>query len=150
MIDPHSLERYSLFGGLLPDQIERILPLLEQETHEEGARIIVQGTPNDRIRFILEGRVSVVKDGLILCDYGEGDAFGEMAVLDVMPSVATVVARAPTRVMSISNRALHEIYKRDPALFAMLIMNLARELSRRLRAMDEKAVQKESPFSEWA
>ncbi|HOX48993.1 MAG TPA: hypothetical protein PLG14_07370 [Spirochaetales bacterium] len=43
----------------------------------------------------------------------------------------------PTRVAIISNSALHEIYKADPRIFAIIIMNLARDIARRLRRMDE-------------
>jgi CRP-like cAMP-binding protein len=139
MIQSSSLQKYSLFGGLLEDQIDKILPLMEQESYEAGGDIIVEGTPNDRIRFILEGQVAVVKESLILSEFKEGDAFGEMEVLDVMPSVATIKALTPTKVMSISNRALREIYKLDIKAFALILMNLSRDLSRRLRHMDERA-----------
>ncbi|MDR2029096.1 MAG: cyclic nucleotide-binding domain-containing protein [Treponema sp.] len=140
MVESSSLQKYSLFGGLLTDQIDQIRPLMEQESYESGADIIVEGTPNDKIRFILEGRVAVLKGDIILSEFGEGDAFGEMEVLDVMPSVATIRALSATRVMSISNRALREIYKTDAKSFSLMIMNLARDLSRRLRRMDERAV----------
>ena len=40
---------------------------------------------------------------------------------------------------AISNRALRDIYKADVSTFSMIIMNLARDLSRRLRRMDELA-----------
>jgi CRP-like cAMP-binding protein len=144
MVESSSLQKYSLFGGLLEDQINRIRPLMEQESYESGVDIIVEGTPNDKIRFILEGRVAVLKGKIILSEFGEGDAFGEMEVLDVMPSVATIKALTPTKVMSISNRALREIYSIDAKSFSLMIMNLARDLSRRLRRMDERVVSKVS------
>jgi CRP-like cAMP-binding protein len=149
MIEPEALQRYSFFGGLQKEQIEKILPLMEHETFEAGETIIAEGTRNDRIRFILDGRVAIVKEGLILFEFGEGITFGEMEVLDIMPSAASSIAKTTTAVISLSNRALHEIYKEDVKIFAMLIMNLARDLSRRLREMDEKVV-KESPFMEWS
>ena len=33
MVKPSSLQKYSLFGGLLEEQIDRILPLMEMETY---------------------------------------------------------------------------------------------------------------------
>jgi CRP-like cAMP-binding protein len=71
-----------------------------------------------------------------------------MEVLDVMPSVATIKAITPTQVMSISNHNLRQIYRNDIKVFALIIMNLARDISRRLRNTDEKAT-KESPHMEW-
>jgi hypothetical protein len=41
--------------------------------------------------------------------------------------------------MSISNKSLREIYKTDTKIFSMVIMNLARDLSRRLRRMNDRA-----------
>ncbi|MDR1211099.1 MAG: cyclic nucleotide-binding domain-containing protein [Spirochaetaceae bacterium] len=139
MIEARTLQRYSLFGGLLAEQIDLIRPFMERESFQAGDDIIVEGTPNDRIRFILDGRVEVLKEKIKLYEFGEGDVFGEMEVLDVMPSAATIRVLSPASVMSISNRALREIYRADIKVFAILIMNLARDISRRLRKMDEKA-----------
>jgi CRP-like cAMP-binding protein len=138
MIDPTALQKYSLFGGLEEDQIDRILPLMEYETYEAGNIIIAEGTPNDKIRFIIEGLVAVVKDDVELIKFKEGDFFGEMEVLDVMPSAATIKAQSLTHVLSISNRSLRDIYKIDIKAFSLILMNLARDLSRRLRRMDER------------
>ncbi|MDR3161503.1 MAG: cyclic nucleotide-binding domain-containing protein [Spirochaetaceae bacterium] len=140
MIESSALQKYSLFGGLLDDQIEKILPLMGHEFYEEGSDIIVEGQPNDRIRFILEGRVEVSTHGVVLYEFKEGDVFGEMEILDVMPAAATARALCATQVMSISNTALREIYKIDSTSFAMIIMNLARDLSRRLRHLNQRVL----------
>lgn len=137
MVDSASLQKYSLFGGLVKEQIERIRPLLGQEGYAAGENIIVEGDRNDRIRFILEGRVAIIRDAVVLNELGEGETFGEMEVLDVMPSVASVRALVPTRVATISNKMLRDVYKMDAGIFSLVIMNLARDLSRRLRRMDE-------------
>jgi CRP-like cAMP-binding protein len=147
MIEPVAFKKYSLFGGLLEEQIARIVPFMEEETYGPGDDIIVEGTLNDRIRFILEGRVAVVKNAIILSEFSEGDSFGEMEVLDVMPSIATIRALSDIKVMSISNKALREIYKIDIKAFSLIIMNFARDLSRRLRRMVERAVFKSTTSS---
>jgi CRP-like cAMP-binding protein len=149
MVDSSTLQKCALFGGLLQEQIETVLPLMEHETYDTGDNVIVEGDQNDKIRFIVEGRVVVTKKGRILFEFGEGESFGEMEVLDIMPSAATIRAKIPTSVMSLSNKSLHDIYKKDINVFAMLIMNLARDVSRRLRTMDEK-IAEESPFLEWS
>ena len=140
MLSQNELQRYALFGGLPEEQIEKILPLMEKEEYKAGDDIIVEGKPNDKIRFILEGRVTVTKEGLFLCEFKDGDVFGEMEVLEIMPSDASIKAQCAVTVMSISNRALREIYKSDIKTFSMIIMNLARDLSRRLRRMNERAL----------
>jgi CRP-like cAMP-binding protein len=136
MIDTASLQKYSLFGGLLPEEIERIRPLMGRQDFPAGELVMREGQANDRIHFIVEGRVEVSRRGVVLVELGEGETFGEMELLDVMPSAATVKALSPLSVATISNKAIHEIFRMDPRSFALIIMNLARDLSRRLRRMD--------------
>jgi CRP-like cAMP-binding protein len=139
MVDTASLQKYSLFGALLPEEIEKLLPFLVGEEFEAGDDIIVEGRPNDRMYFVLEGRFEVWKSGVRLIELGEGETFGEMEILDVMPSVATVRALTHARLAMISNRAIHSIFHLDARIFGVLMMNLARDLSRRLRHMDDVA-----------
>jgi CRP-like cAMP-binding protein len=148
MIDTSVLGKYSLFDGLEEDQIQSIVPLIEQENYVAGTDIIVEGTHVGKIRFILDGRVAVVKNGVILMELDEGSVFGEMEVVDVQPAEATVKALATTRVMTISIDALGDIYEKDLKTYSFILMNLARDISRRLRRMDLLA-SKESPPMEW-
>jgi len=137
MVNAKMLQKYSLFGGLLEDQIEKIIPLMEQENYTPGNVIIAEGSPNNKILFIIEGRVSIIKGDTVIYDLAEGNTFGEMEVLDVMPCAATIKAVTDVTVMSISNIALREIYKNDIKSYSLLLMNLARDVSRRLRVANE-------------
>jgi len=147
MVKPEALQRYSLFGGIEKEQIEAILHVMQHEKFQPDEIIIAEGNANDKIYFIIEGQVSVTKQDFQLSRFNEGEAFGEMEVLDVMPATATIKSLTPVTTMSISNKGLREIYKIDIKTFSLLIMNLARDLSRRLRRMDEKLALSESkPF----
>jgi len=137
MVKPDVLQKYSLFGGLEEEQIENIIPLMQKQNFEPDEIIITEGMPNDKIFFLIEGRVEVKKEGIVLTNFNEGEAFGEMEVLDVMPAIASIKALTRAATISISNKTLHDIYKMDIKAFSLLLMNLARDLSRRLRKMDE-------------
>ncbi|PKL05238.1 MAG: cyclic nucleotide-binding protein [Spirochaetae bacterium HGW-Spirochaetae-9] len=139
MIDTNALQKYSLFGGVLPEQIERIKPLFGYARYDADETPMREGDPNDKIYFIIGGRISVSKRGIVIAELGEGETFGEMELIDIMPSIATITALEPLEVVTISNRALYEISKIDTKAFALMVMNLARDLSRRLRRMDELA-----------
>ena len=132
------LQKYALFGGLMEEQIQGILPFMNKEKFEAEDIIITEGTLSDKIYFILEGQVAVIKREVYLARFCEGEAFGEMEVLDVMPAAASIKAITPVTAMTISNKALGEIYKNDITTFSLVVMNLARDLCRRLRKMDEK------------
>ena len=148
MLDSSVLVKYSLFNGLEQEQINSILPLMNEESYEAGTDIITQGDRNEKIHFVLEGRVAVKKGVIILTVLEKGSTFGEMEVLDVMPAEATITTLKNTRVLTLSIDALAEIYESDLKIYSFLLMNLARDLSRRLRRMDVKMAGN-SPHMEW-
>ncbi|MDR2376617.1 MAG: cyclic nucleotide-binding domain-containing protein, partial [Treponema sp.] len=84
MIKPSELQRYSLFGGLMREQIDGIFTLMKHEQYEAGQDLIAEGEENGRVVFIFSGRVAVIKNGLVLMEFKEGDTVGEMEVLDMM------------------------------------------------------------------
>ncbi len=67
---------------------------------------------------------------------GPGDWFGEMSILDVQPRSATVRVLAPARLLRISAIDLDALYRHDTKAYAIIVLNIARELSRRLRVAD--------------
>jgi CRP-like cAMP-binding protein len=137
MTDAKSLQKYSLFGGILEEHIEKIIPLMAEERYSPGDIIIAQGTPNDRIYLIIEGSVSIMRGEATMFDLDAGNTFGEMEVLDIMPCAATIKAVTGVNVLSLSNASLRKIYQNDIKTYALLIMNIARDLSRRLRVADD-------------
>jgi CRP-like cAMP-binding protein len=145
MIESGTLQKYSLFGGLDEEQVNTILPLLKQETFEPNELIITEGKPNDKVYFLISGQVAVVKKDIMLTRFCEGDAFGEVEVLDVMAAAASIKSTTQVKTLSISNKTLREIYKIDIKIFSLIIMNLARDLSRRLRRMDDLMASTSSP-----
>ncbi|HTA89242.1 MAG TPA: cyclic nucleotide-binding domain-containing protein, partial [Polyangiaceae bacterium] len=67
---------------------------------------------------------------------GPGDWFGEMSIVDIQPRSATVRALAPSRLLRISAADLDALYRYDLRSYSLIVLNLARELSRRLRVAD--------------
>jgi len=137
MVDIEALQKYSFFGGLLPDQIGIVRGLLGFQSFDEGTEIVAEGKDNDRIYFILEGRVLVSKRDRPIAEIGEGEIFGQMEILEVMPSTASVRALSPLKTAVLTSRSLYRLSHEDIRVFAITMMNLARDLSRHLRRMDE-------------
>jgi CRP-like cAMP-binding protein len=138
MTKSQDLQHYSLFAFLSDGQISRIYSEMRHESYGPGDNIITEGKPNDRIRFIISGQVAVVKENIILSEFGEGDTFGEIEVLDTLPSEATIKALTNTEVMALTNQSLKTICREDLKIFSLILMNLTRDLCRRLRRMDIK------------
>jgi CRP-like cAMP-binding protein len=91
--------------------------------------------------FVLEmGKAAVLKswDGQNrpLKTLNEGDCFGEMALMDHCPRSASVRAVEHCTAIRISAANLYEVYVRDIKQFALIQMNMGREVCRRLREAD--------------
>ena len=92
--------------------------------------------------FVLEtGRVTVIKEWrgqqLLLHRLGPGDCFGEMALMDLLPRSASVQAVDDCTAIELTPEHLYRLFERDTEQFALIQMNMGREVSRRLRATDE-------------
>ncbi len=82
----------------------------------------------------LFGEVITERDGTELARLGQGHCFGEMAVLDNTPRTAKAVASMETLLFSVERDILVEGF---PSLGFKVASNLARELSEKLREMNE-------------
>jgi CRP/FNR family transcriptional regulator, cyclic AMP receptor protein len=59
-----------------------------------------------------------------------------MSIVDVQPRSATVRALAPGRLLRITAADLDALYRHDVKSYVLIVLNMARELSRRLRVAD--------------
>ena len=73
----------------------------------------------------------------VLRHMNAGDCFGEMALIDLSPRSASAVALESSEALQITPSMLFELYRHDIEQFTLIQMNMGRELSRRLRRMDE-------------
>ena len=93
--------------------------------------------------FVLEaGRVAVLKGWqgrkYKLHELGLGDCFGEMALMDLMPRSASVKALEDCSAIELRSDHLMRLFEFDVEQFALIQMNMGREVCRRLRATDER------------
>ena len=137
---------HSLFGGLTSNELESLRPYLDEKLYQRGEYLLTQNEPNNRVFFIVSGEVAIQKHSTsdqtehTLAVMGEGDSFGEMELIDIQPCAASAVALKPTKVITLTNGDLYQLSKVHLKTYTMIIMNLAREISRRLRTADEKLV----------
>jgi CRP-like cAMP-binding protein len=59
-----------------------------------------------------------------------------MSILDVQPRSASVRSLAVSRLLVITTADLEALYRRDVKSYSLFVLNVARELSRRLRVTD--------------
>ncbi len=139
--DPELLRRVAVFGGLREDTLEFILARAEVVRFGAGERLFVDGAIGAHFFIVDHGRVEIRKErgdtSVTLSQLGPGDSVGEMSLLAVMPRSATAVAVTDVEAVRISNRDLFALYEGDVEQFAIIVMNMGREVARRLWVANE-------------
>lgn len=133
----HSIrEKISVLGGLNDKQIAKLYPFFSKHSLTAGEVIFGQGQLPTNVYIVLHGKVEMeikCEDGSVKkVFYKEGDCFGETAVIGIQPQIGRAQARTQVELLVLSRSNLLDIVNQDTELFAMLMMNLAREVSRRL------------------
>jgi len=139
-VDWEQLQDYSLFGGLSKETITTILSFIRKIEFKENEVIFAAGSDGDEICFILEGEVKIVCDGIKVAHLSEGEQFGEMHLIDIMPHSADVIGVRPGSCLALSSRDIYKLRYTDKSSFMILLMNCSRDISRRLRVMNGKYV----------
>src|SRR5213083_3606649 len=120
-------------------ELERVAEITRERSYPRNSVILFEDDPGDALYVVAQGQVKVVligEDGreVILSVMGEGEFFGEMALVDDEPRSAHVIAMEDSTLLVLRREDFQGILKQTPSIALALL----RELSRRLRRVDEK------------
>lgn len=135
------LSRISFLGGLTEKQLEAIYPTLEIATFEKGEFIAQLGEDPSHIFIIQSGKVALIiyngDRSIRKRTFLVGDCFGEAALLSLVNTSASFLAEERTELIAFSRRSLNKLHHDEPQIFCQIILNLARDLARKLQYTDE-------------
>ena len=136
------LQQMPIFGGIRAEILQFLLALCPTVSVPKNDFFFREHDDGDSM-FILEaGKAAVLKSwhghDYSLHTLTEGDCFGEMAVMDHCPRSASVRAVENCIAIRISAADLYQVYARDLKQFALIQMNMGREVCRRLREADNR------------
>ena len=95
-----ALKRSPLFEGLSRRQLVEIARLTDDLEEPAGTVLCKEGSCGREFFVITDGEAVVTRGGKRLATLGEGDFFGEIAVLEPVKRTATVTAETPLRFSS--------------------------------------------------
>lgn len=123
-----------LFFELYDEEVESIIEDCQVLSLEEGDFIFKEGDEGNEIYLILTGGAAVKKGELTLVELKKGDLFGEMVLLDERTRSADIVANTYTDVLVLSYDVIFGVFKKNPKVFSLLMLNLCRLLAKRLKS----------------
>jgi CRP-like cAMP-binding protein len=136
------LREIGLFGALSDEVLDRLTKSLRTMRVAPGDVIFREGETVAREMYVLlDGEMEVSKRSRRGRDtrvaiLGPTDCFGEMSMIDMQSRSATVRALGPSRLLKITSEDMDSLYRSDLKSYALIVLNIARDISRRLRVTD--------------
>jgi CRP/FNR family transcriptional regulator, cyclic AMP receptor protein len=120
------LSQVPLFAGCSKKELRSIATLADEIDLRQGKVLTRQGAPGREFFVLLEGTVEIVRDGKLIDTLGEGDFFGELALISNIPRTATVTATSPIRVLVVFARDFRRLLQEDASI-AMKVLGVMAE-----------------------
>jgi hypothetical protein len=127
------LKTVNMFRQTPDDVLADVANLLEAMDVSENETIFKKGDPGDSMYIVVDGKVRVHTEGRLLNYLGESDVFGEMALLDPEPRLASVTTVEPTRLFRLDQSPFYQLMAERPEVAMGIIRVLTKLLRDRVR-----------------
>jgi len=113
-VDPNRLKSIPLFEDTSDEELAKIATFAQEVTVEEGRELVREGDFSYEFMAIEEGEAEVTRHGDHVADLGPGDFFGEMGLLEKTLRNATVTARSPMMLVTLTGWDLKRMERSMP------------------------------------
>lgn len=97
-----SIMRIPAFKPLGGERLAQVMNMVVIRDYDKREEIIVQGETDQRMFFLMKGKLSVRVDGVEVNTIDEsGTVFGEMGIVDTAPRSASVIAKRESRCLAL-------------------------------------------------
>jgi CRP-like cAMP-binding protein len=119
-VKPETLNGVPLFEKLPDDVRERFAVWVSEIEVPEGQHLADEGEYAYDLFIIKDGTAEVTQDGKTVAELGPGEFFGEMGVLERAPRNATVVAKTPMTLLTLSSWDVKRLESKSPEAIQQL------------------------------
>jgi CRP/FNR family transcriptional regulator, cyclic AMP receptor protein len=113
-LDATRLKSIALFEEVGDEELAEIAPFATEVSVEEGRDLVREGDFSYEFMAIEEGEAEVTRGGEHVADLGPGDFFGEMGLLERTLRNATVTAKTPIRLVTLTGWDLKRVERAAP------------------------------------
>ncbi|MEE4165612.1 MAG: cyclic nucleotide-binding domain-containing protein [Desulfocapsaceae bacterium] len=110
---------------------------------QRGEFLFVEGDRGTFMGFVVSGILEVMKkseigENIVIARLAKGSSIGEMALIDKSARSATVMARQPTTMVTLTEKGFEILTKQSPSLGIKIVQKVARLLSLNMRRTSSK------------
>ena len=137
------LSKVPAFANLAPRELKEVAAIVHKREYRAGEPVFYQGDPGLGMYIVQEGEVSITIMGKDsnereLAVLGDGDFFGELALLDESPRSANAVCKAECTLIGFFRPDLFELIEKKNTLGIKIVLKLAEIVAQRLRQTDKE------------
>jgi serine phosphatase RsbU (regulator of sigma subunit) len=134
------LKKVPLFYGFSTRDLEKLVPLFEEEDFPTEAHIITEGASGDSMYILVSGSVRILKkvnetEEMIINHLFDKTYFGELALIDKLPRSASVVANEATRILRLKRSVLNNLLDNNAQIARKFYKNCLMDTFSRYRAI---------------
>ncbi len=127
-----TLRHLPLFAELSEADLDWLSARAEPMSVDAGEQLIVEGDPGDAAYIVIDGEFEVIKKSrhqdIVIAVREVGEVFGEMALIDHAPRMATVRAVRPSRVLRIGDDTFGQFLAHSPSASLAMLQTVSRRL----------------------
>lgn len=132
------LRKVPLFNDFTKEDIDKIIPLLEEEVLPAESFIINEGSVGNSMHIISKGSVRVLKkvhdnEEIVINHMYQDTYFGELALIDNLPRSASVITNEKTTILLLRKTALDKLLEDNPNLARVFYKNCLKDTFSRYR-----------------
>ena len=113
-MDPSRLKQIPVFQNVPDEDLKEIATFADEESVEQGERLVNEGDFSYEFMAIEEGEADVQREGEQIATLGPGEYFGEIGLLEKDRRNATVIAKTPMRLVTLTGWDLKRMEKSMP------------------------------------
>ena len=113
-MDASRLKSIPLFEEVGDEELAQIAPFATEVEVEAGRELVREGDFSYEFMAIEEGEAEVTRGGEHVANLGQGDFFGEMGLLERTLRNATVTAKTPMRLVTLTGWDLKRVDRSAP------------------------------------
>jgi cAMP-dependent protein kinase regulator len=113
-LDASQLKSLPLFADVPDEELAQIAGFAQEVNVDAGRELVREGDFSYEFMAIEEGQAEVTRDGKHVNDLGPGDFFGEMGLLEKTLRNATVTAKTPMRLVTLTGWDMKRMERHIP------------------------------------
>jgi CRP/FNR family transcriptional regulator, cyclic AMP receptor protein len=113
-MDPGRLKSVPIFAGISDEELRQVATFAQEISVEAGRDLVREGDFSYEFMVIEEGEAEVTRAGEHVADLAPGDFFGEMGLLNKTLRNATVTAKTPMQLVTLTGWDLRRIERTVP------------------------------------